>query len=350
MDNLNPYNKFRLLSCYREIMELHAGRISPPRMAIVYPSYVCNQNCEYCFYSDERCEFKGVMYDEDQFNHVIETLAQLGVDGIEYCGGGEPFTNPHILNATSYGIARGIKFGALTNGTLLTPDLLEMIIHDFSYIRFSVDSFDKKRYLAKRRPANDDHYGRMVSNLIHLGTKREATKSKLKVGVKLLLTRDSMSNIDYDIREALMKCKAWQVDSLQIKVGQQAGEPFNEVFTLSEQLQFVIDEYRQRYDMHISAGLNRTKIHERCWLCPLQVTVDPLGDVYLCCYYMHRKESHKLCNIFDDDLLQIWGSPAHKAKIKAISIDECNVFNCRFHGYHNTANAVVEDLLQLQFC
>lgn len=350
MGDLNPYNKYRLLSFYREIMELRDGHIPPPRMAIVYPSYNCNQNCDYCFYAEERNEYRDVMFDHEQFIHVIDKLTELGVCGVEYCGGGEPFTNPHILKATRHGLARGLKFGALTNGTLLMPDLLELVQNDFSYIRFSVDSFDRERYIAKRRPASDLQFGRMVSNLIHLGTKRSPINGGLKVGVKMLLTPDSMPNMVYDIDEALKKCAAWQVDSLQVKVGQQQGEPFNEVFTLSDQLSAYIDGERPKYKFPILAGFERTKIREKCWLCPLQLTVDPFGDVYLCCYYQHRKDSHLLCNIFDDDLLKIWGSPFHRRKVVEIKIDECNTFNCRFHGYHQTANAVVDDLLQLQFC
>jgi len=250
--------------------------------------------------------------------------------------------------AITHGLSLGLKFGALTNGTIISEKVMNLIQGHFSYIRVSVDTFDYKRYIKKRRPHDHNQFRLMIANLIKLGTQRKS--NNLMVGVKLLLTKDNCSDIFLDIEKAMELCGAWNLDSLQIKVAEQEGDQINDVFTLSEQINNFVDEHRDRYKFPILAGTSKSKIKERCWLNPVQLTVDPLGDVYLCCYFQHRQESHKLCNIFTDDLQAFWGSEYHKEKIGQIKIKECNVWNCRFHGYHKIANAIVSDSLQLQFC
>lgn len=344
MDGINPYNKYRILSHYQEIKTLKSGIISMPRMAIVYPSYYCQQDCKYCFYANEREDHRKSMYTKDQFFYVLRTLHNLGIRGVEFCGGGEPFTNPHMLEAVQYGAELGLKFGGLTNGGLLKTEMLDEIIKSFSYIRFSIDSFDRQRY-CEIRGTSSAQYDIVRSNLHYLASNKS---DSLKVGVKLLLSRDSFPHITADIQAALDICEEIGVDSLQIKVAEQLGDQINDVYSLDEQLESWMSKRIPDYRLKILFGSRKTEIREQCWLNPLQLTVDALGDVYLCCYFQHRKESHRLCNIFDNDLLYTWGSPRHRGLIKNIKIPECNVYNCRFHGYHEMVNKL-EDF-QLEFC
>lgn len=338
----------RLLAYYDDILKLRGGEIPPPRMAIVYPSYLCNQNCEYCMYAGEHVEYGSKMFTRDEFLKAIDTLHKLGVRGIEFCGGGEPTLNSHLAEASQYAIGRGIKLGLLTNGTAISDELENIIMKDYSYIRMSIDSFDKKIYIAKRRPKNIQQFDMAMSRLMGLGTKR-TVNSKLMVGAKILLTGDCVDAIILEIDRALEMCAAWKPDSLQIKVAEDRGAPISSVFKYADVIEKYIDSRRSQYNFHIGAGLRKTTIKEQCWLNPLQLTVDSWGNAYLCCYFQHRKESHLLCNIFKDDLLSIWGSEEHKKKIKQIKPSACNIWNCRFHNYHRQAKDIVDDVFQLQF-
>ena len=274
---------------------------------------------------------------------IMMSLHELGVEGIEYCGGGEPTMNPHLCEATEIGIDMGFKFGMLTNGTLLSNKMLALISEEFSYIRFSVDTFDKERYCRKRRTTTKQ-YDAMFDALNVLKDNRRRS-GKLWVGVKLLI---DVSDYDYyDILNSLDVCARLCVDSVQIKVAEDIEKP-TDMFDKLDEIHDTIQQ--NNYPFMVRMDRKKTIIKEQCWMNPMQLTIDAHGNAYICCYYQHRKDTHFLCNVLEDDIVKYWGSDAHIEKIKQIKIPECNVYNCRWHNYHKLGNMIVNDVFQLEFC
>jgi MoaA/NifB/PqqE/SkfB family radical SAM enzyme len=78
----------RVLSFYHEALMLKEGRMPAPRMAILYPTYVCNHRCVGCDYSELNQRRKSLSPDE--LDKVVDELLALGIRSVEFCGGGEP--------------------------------------------------------------------------------------------------------------------------------------------------------------------------------------------------------------------------------------------------------------------
>ena len=72
---------------------LRKGKLCKPRMAILTPTYKCNQDCYYCFFKTKN---NGDMIDSDKFSSIIKQVASFGIQSIEYCGGGEALLLPKI--------------------------------------------------------------------------------------------------------------------------------------------------------------------------------------------------------------------------------------------------------------
>ncbi|MBM3290149.1 MAG: radical SAM protein, partial [Candidatus Hydrogenedentes bacterium] len=81
----------RIMTHWTEARAILDRKMPAPRTAIVYPTYVCNQDCLWCEYNAENTnrDLTRVMSKEHLFG-LIDSLRDLGVRGVEFCGGGEP--------------------------------------------------------------------------------------------------------------------------------------------------------------------------------------------------------------------------------------------------------------------
>ena len=104
-----------LTSLKAEIETLKKGKLCKPRMAVVTPTYDCNQNCYYCFF---KTKINGDMIETDEFLKIIKQIANFGIQSIEYCGGGESLLLPRIEQIFKYAHSLGLRQGLLTNGVL----------------------------------------------------------------------------------------------------------------------------------------------------------------------------------------------------------------------------------------
>jgi Predicted Fe-S oxidoreductases len=92
-------------------------------MAIIYPTYACNHKCPHCLYAGWN---NGHHYPYEEFKSLIGQLSDIGVKGIEFCGGGEPTLYPKFREIIEYAIKLNMDLGILTNGSTLknTPNCL----------------------------------------------------------------------------------------------------------------------------------------------------------------------------------------------------------------------------------
>ncbi len=92
----------RILTHWPEAQSILERKMPAPRTAIVYPTYVCNQDCLWCEYNAENTNknLDRVM-SRDRLFALIEDLRSLGVRGVEFCGGGEPTLHPNLAELDS---------------------------------------------------------------------------------------------------------------------------------------------------------------------------------------------------------------------------------------------------------
>ena len=344
--NVLDWLQLRILSCYSEALMLKEGRMPPPRMAIVYPTYLCNHRCIGCDYTEEN-KLKKVMTKEEFFS-VVDQLQEIGVRGIEFCGGGEPTLNPHLPEVIDRIVAHNIHFGLLTNGTYLTQSLQKRLVEKGSYCRISIESAQSETFNYYKKPINKNAgLERIVENINSLVNLRNhaVPDTKLQISIKYSIDQNNLT----DVKKAAELADELMVDSVQFKLIRNMPSEIKDE-SIVERLTEKLEEVKYNNKLRIVHDLSKSKLINACWLSPLQVTIDPLGDVYICCYYRHRKQTHRLGNLFQNDLKDIWYSQKHWEKIRGIDIDDCNKYDCRFHNYNNLMkNLIIEDVGQLHF-
>ena len=351
MESTESYNVFdflqhRILTHYPQAVQIQNRDMPEPRMAIVYPTYVCNQDCLWCEYSSENTEHHSIMTDE-QLMGLIADLDGIGVKSVEFCGGGEPSLHPKLAEAVRDLAARDMSIGILTNGTKMMGDLAEAFIDHGSYIRVGFDGGTKETFNKVKRPktpsAGFDAVCANVRNLIKL---RDEKGSKCRISMKIVVDQGNC----HEIREASELAIELGVDSIQFKAARLVDSELND--EQAEQVNRDISSAREALGdkMVIIGGASKINTTTQCWLTPLQLTVDTLGDVYMCCYYTHRKEKHTIGNCFTDPLKDLWYHEDHWKKIDAIEPCECNNLDCRFVKYNEILNKVmVDDDAQFEF-
>jgi SynChlorMet cassette radical SAM/SPASM protein ScmE len=92
-----------------------------PRIVEIAITGKCNLACKYCFYADEMVA-RGDLPTE-RWLTFFEELGDLGVMRVTLTGG-EVFTRPDLFELIDGVIANRMRYGLLTNGTLITEKVL----------------------------------------------------------------------------------------------------------------------------------------------------------------------------------------------------------------------------------
>ena len=295
---LNPLSKYKILTYYNKALALKQGKMIPPRIAFIYPTYACNHNCPHCLY---RGWNNGVHFPYDRLINLLEELYSNGVRGITLCGGGEPTLYPEFEGMVRHAKKLGIDLGLITNGSTLKK-YGKFIINNFRWIRISVDSVTPDIY----QKLHGVPIGSLVDNIKYIIKYRNETKHNCTIGVKRLMT---------DVNE---------------------HEQFPDLGA---------DYLDEKYARECKGSINKKKsvLKGKCWLSPIHTMIDAYGDVYICCYYQYRKDKHIIGNVIKDSFSKIWYLPRHQEAIDNIDPKECNKYDCKFHGHNNLMTELFKD-------
>jgi len=326
----------RILTHYPAARMILDGQMPAPRTAIVYPTYVCNQNCLWCEYSEDNAQYHNMMSSE-HLRKLIGDLKELGVRGVEFCGGGEPTLHPLLPELIREMKADGMSIGVLTNGTKLKGELASALVDWGSYVRVGFDSADAATFDKVKRPKTPEAgFDAVCENMTHMLRLRDERGTKVLISMKVILSGDNYTEVE-DCVKLAMKLG---VDSVQFKAARLCDTELS-----ADQAEFVREELarvRAQYpEATIVGGVDKLNMATQCWLTPVQVMVDTFGDVFLCCYYRHRKDSHRFGNAFEEPLRDIWYSQRHWDAIRRIKPAECNLLDCRFVHYNRIMNELL---------
>jgi SynChlorMet cassette radical SAM/SPASM protein ScmE len=95
--------------------------ISAPTSVEIAITGRCNLRCQYCFYADEMTALNDLP--TEQWLAFFEELGRLAVQRVTFTGG-EVFTRPDLWELVDSVIANKMRYNILTNGTLITDQVL----------------------------------------------------------------------------------------------------------------------------------------------------------------------------------------------------------------------------------
>jgi radical SAM protein with 4Fe4S-binding SPASM domain len=320
----------RLASFYPKIREIKAGGVPYPRMAILYPVYGCTYDCLGCEYKQFTPKDRFTFLDTERYLRLNEELCDVGVEGIELCGGGEPTMHPQIVECTVHGGELGLRYGLLTNGSSFSQGFFERVLPYLSYVRISLDAASEEIYGRVRPGRGANLWGKVISNISRLVEERGRRGLAFDISLKFLV---SAANID-QVEAFVTLAQELGADSAQFKALRCDPAELDQ-----QQVESVERELSSLRRLHSSfpifGSVVKVVMGRQCELTPLQVTIDAFGEVYLCCYFRHRPASHSIGNIFKSSFEELWGGERHRRAIAEVNPAECSVMDCRFVRYHD---------------
>jgi len=105
----------------------------------------CNYSCGFCTYLgwEKRTEALGGsrLMSRENMELVLKRMAEGHVQGVIFTGGGEPLMNRYTPDGLEQARGFGLKAGLFTNGSLLTPPLIERLLcAEPEFVRISANA------------------------------------------------------------------------------------------------------------------------------------------------------------------------------------------------------------------
>lgn len=331
-----PIGAMKILSCYREVKQILTGKMPVPRTMEFFLSNVCNHACAGC-HSRYMHKNDVQFLDFDKMKEVVTDFAELGVEGIEISGGGEPLMYPQIIPAIAFMRSRGLKVGVFSNGTLITEELAEFLVQNLLFLRIAFDAGTGETY---KKIHGRDHFDRLQKNLQTL----VKYKSGLSADKDRRLADQKQQRLATVGAKYLVSTKNWPELARAAELAREIGLDYLQFkalrssrFTLEgddlQRAEEVAAQAREltRDSFQVFGSLEKTKPIGRCFLNPLHPVIDAAGDMYLCAFFHHRKETHRIGNIYQKSFPEIWYSERHYEAFRSTKPKECAVFDCPFH-------------------
>ncbi len=120
---------------FKGVLGVEPYVLSAPLSVLIELTYRCNLKCMHCFSSSPRITEE--LTTEDWFS-LIDELFAIRVPNV-FLSGGEPLLREDFLDIARYLKARNIGACLLTNGTLLTPDLVRVIKKETSIFKIELN-------------------------------------------------------------------------------------------------------------------------------------------------------------------------------------------------------------------
>lgn len=192
------------------LVALRAGRRPRPIHVQIILSDLCNQSCSFCAYRMEdglstELFALGELAKFGENNpkrqiptakalEIVEDCAEIGVEAIQFTGGGEPTVHHDHLRIFSRAQELGMDTALVTNGVRLKPE--EPAIQALMWIRVSVDAGDAETYSRVRRVAAA-HWEKVWANIRALARNYGGT-----LGIGFVTTPENFKGIESAARLA----------------------------------------------------------------------------------------------------------------------------------------------------
>lgn len=310
--HMNPINKYKILSYYEDALNIKKGIMPAPRFAKIYPTYECNKRCDYCLYKNLTKTKK--IYPFNALKNLIDELKEIGVKAIEFSGG-EPTLYPNFEDIVNYIKSKGLELGVLTNGSTIKT-WGQLLVDNCTYVRLAGEYASKE-------------------DIQELTKYKRTSNSKCIISIKALIGKHNKDKLE----EIVDLTRYTGTDFLHLKGVRSDDNELSddEKKEIDEALGFFNDNFP------ISGNMSTPKPKTKCFMSPIHTLIDPLGDVYICCFYHYRKDTHKIGNVLHDSFKSIWYSDLHKEAIEGIDLNKCTNYDCSFHNYNEIMNDVINN-------
>ena len=303
----------------------------------------CNALCDHC---GSRCTAsKRDELSSEDFKKVLDSVAEnFGTKAIMLnITGGEPLMRKDLFEITGYADSLGFKWGLVTNGMLITDDVIsKMKETHMSTITISLDGMQKTHEEFRHVPGC---FNRIISAI----EKLKDTNFIEHIQVTFIATKNNI----YELPEVYRLLSMLEIDSLRISGIDPIGRAKE-----NEHLMLNREEYVYLFDF---MKKHRTSPLPVVWSCThyfgnTENTIDPTGKKFKCdtgihvasvlsngdifgCPNIPRRKELIQGNVLKDDFCEVWKNNFEfyrdPNRTKAKQCEGCEYWNyCKGDSFH----------------
>lgn len=282
------------------------GKLRPPIEVNLDPANTCNLNCFFC--NSKRVKTGEIMPTET-LKKVLKDIADWGVKGVCFAGGGEPSLHPDLPKAIDYCAELGLETAIITNGYKWSDELIEAMVKNMRWIGVSVDAGLPETF---RETKGVEGLWQTIDNIAKACVKRINLRSEVGITFKFLIHPLN----ENEIYLACKIAKETGCDAIHLRpvsfLAYQDKEEQLDVEEIKKQVENAKRDFEDEsfsvipFFANFEKNLKR-KIIPKCRLTPLLGICTPSG--WWACI---NRKGHKglwLCEL--DEIRKFWGSKKH---------------------------------------
>ncbi len=299
----------------------------PPHLNIEL-TWGCNLRCFHC-YRDSTVVKQGYMPVESLLS-LLERLSQAGLRSVELTGG-EPMFHPDFLRILSFCDERFHLIGVLTNATIVTPAIREMLIRMKEKIIVSISLDGSTAEIHNTRRGSNSAFDRTTKTIQDLSQQGVKVRVSMTVDPEnfddlentLLLSRNlggfmfSYSPVLPFGRGADWALSGWTKDAARVL----------------ETEQRLAEKYKGYLGMLPQDSLYDLEQGGNCGAGYRAFAMDPWGNIRPC--VTDVADSIFFGNLIDQSIEEVFGHPLTKAYCELVLPKREICDDCRFLGFCN---------------
>ncbi len=299
----------KLLWHLERLLEWQKGRLIPPVYLEVSPVSLCNHDCIFCGIDFARNTKHQL--DAELFLKRIEEMGEIGIKSIMLAGEGEPLLHKDLTKFVTTTKNSDIDVSITTNGTLGDHVLWKEILHDLSWLRFSIDAGTSETYARVHR-VRENLFNKTINSIEAAVKVKRDFNLKVTIGVQFLIIEE---NVD-DIKAAISLFSRLGIDYFSLKPYSlhpqmiKKRELFYDEKTIKK-IERIINRFKSKKEMNIifrkdamMKYMDNKKNFKHCLALPFWGYISSNGDFYTCSVFL-GDERFKAGNIYDDDMNSI---------------------------------------------
>lgn len=357
MSALGPFDQMSKALLHADrLRQIARGSYPPPVSVKIELTSSCNHDCHFCAYRQliQAPAIKD-MLDTERAELLVSELAQLGVRGLMFTGGGEPLLHPGISTILDRCRREKIEHGLITNGSRLDK-LADEALAGLRWIRFSINAGTGEDY----QRVHGTRTGSWEAIWTQVSRAAGFRPRGLTVGVSFVVTTWNMKGL----REAAMLAREAGADYLHLRPAFEGPHTELEEQLDSQEIDQCLDEIAQLGELssqgfrvygvqrrfHQLKAPDRAYIH--CRSTPLVAYVLPNGSVSPCTIVRDDSfhsgiDSPFLGNIYTASFSDLWNTARHRWLLSELSKAGCT--RCHFSEYNRALELVDRDTLHESF-
>ena len=170
------------------------------RKLYIEPTTRCNLNCKMCFrhtwFDEPMCDLS-----LEDYRQVLDTMPK-SVETVFFGGMGEPLFHKDILTMIRLAAETGAEVELLTNGTLLTEEMIHGILDaGLTRLWISIDDLETDSSInadsdrGQLQHAGHNHSGRVLSNIRLLNKIRQKSLSSISLGITFVAMKSNVHQL-----------------------------------------------------------------------------------------------------------------------------------------------------------